>query len=91
MNIGAISMLPLQGAADPGRLADDPARLAKEFDAMVLRLLVGDLGKSMSGESKSMGGESEILGQVLAEQLAASVDLGFGAALVREATGGGAP
>ena len=84
MNISAISMLPLQGAADPGRLADDPTRLAKEFDAMVLRLLVGDLGKSM-------GGDSEMLGQVLAEQLAACVDLGFGAALVREATGGGAP
>jgi len=84
MNIGAISMLPLQGTADPGRLGDDPTRLAKEFDAMVLRLLVGDLGKSM-------GGDSEMLGQVLAEQLAACVDLGFGAALVREATAGGAP
>jgi hypothetical protein len=77
-------MLPMQGAADPGRLADDPARLAKEFDAMVLRLMLGDLGKSM-------GGDSEVLGQVLAEQLAATVDLGFGAALVREATGQGAP
>jgi hypothetical protein len=84
MNISAISMLPMQGAADPGRLADDPARLAKEFDAMVLRLMLGDLGKSM-------GGDSEVLGQVLAEQLAATVDLGFGAALVREATGQGAP
>lgn len=84
MNISAISMLPMQGASDPSRLADDPARLAKEFDAMVLRLMLGDLGKSM-------GGDSEVLGQVLAEQLAATVDLGFGAALVREATGRGTP
>lgn len=84
MNISAISMLPLQGAPDPSRIADDPARLAKEFDAMVLRLMLGDLGKSM-------GGDSEVLGQVLAEQLAATVDLGFGALLVREMTGRGEP
>ena len=81
MNIGAISMLPLQGAADPARIADDPARLAKEFDAMVLRLLLGDLGKSM-------GSEGEVLGPMLAEQLAATVELGLGAALIREATEG---
>lgn len=86
MNISAISMLPLQGATNPSRLADDPARLAKEFDAMVLRLMLGDLGKSMG-----TGGDSEVLGQVLAEQLAATVELGFGAALVREATGQGTP
>jgi len=88
MNISAISMLPLQGPADPAGLTADPARLAKEFDAMVLRLMVGDLGKSLGGGS---GTESELLGQVLAEQLAATVDLGFGAALVREATGQGTP
>ena len=85
MNISAISMLPLQGAADPARIADDPARLAKEFDAMVLRLLLGDLGKSLG---KSMGSEGEVLGPMLAEQLAATVELGLGAALVREATEG---
>jgi hypothetical protein len=81
MNISAISMLPMQGPTDPARLADDPARLAKEFDAMVLRLLLGDLGKSM-------GREGELLGPMLAEQLAATVELGLGAALVREATEG---
>lgn len=80
MNISAISMLPLQGGADPAAVAGDPARLAKEFDAMVLRLMLGDLGKSMAGDS-------EVLGQVLAEQLAATVDLGLGAALLREMKG----
>ena len=88
MNINPVSMLPLQGPADPAALASDPARLAKEFDAMVLRLLVGDLGKSLGGGS---GGESELLGGVLVEQLAATVDLGFGAAIVRTATEGGQP
>ena len=88
MNINPVSMLPLQGPADPAALSSDPARLAKEFDAMVLRLLVGDLGKSLSGGS---GGESELLGGVLVEQLAATVDLGFGAATVRTATEGGQP
>jgi hypothetical protein len=48
---------------------------------MVLRLLLGDLGKSM-------GREGEVFGPMLAEQLAASVELGLGAALVREATEG---
>src|SRR5262249_56938282 len=62
VNINPISMLPLQGPADPATLSSDPARLAKEFDAMVLRLLVGDLGKSLGGGS---GGESELLGGVL--------------------------
>lgn len=81
MNLSAISMMPMQGAADPARLADDPARLAKEFDAMILRLMLGDLGKSM-------GGENEVFGAMLAEQLAATVELGLGAALVREATEG---
>ena len=88
MNISPVSMLPLQGPADPATLSSDPARLAKEFDAMVLRLLVGDLGKSLGGGS---GGESELLGGVLVEQLAATVDLGFGAAIVRTATEGGQP
>lgn len=88
VNINPISMLPLQGPADPATLSSDPARLAKEFDAMVLRLLVGDLGKSLGGGS---GGESELLGGVLVDQLAATVDLGFGAAIVRAATEGEQP
>jgi hypothetical protein len=83
MNISAISMLPVQGATDPAALSGDPARLAKEFDAMILRLMLGDLGKSMGG-----GGDGEVFGAMLAEQLAASVELGLGAALVREATEG---
>jgi hypothetical protein len=76
VNISAISMLPLQGGPDPAALAGDSARLAKEFDAMVLKLMLGDLGKSMAGDN-------EVLGQVLAEHLAATVDLGLGAALLR--------
>ena len=88
MNINAISMLPLQGPADPATLSGDPGRLAKEFDAMVLRLMVGDLGKSLGAGS---GNEGELLGGVLVEQLAATVDLGFGAAIVRAATEGGQP
>ena len=80
MNVSAIAMLPVQGAADPAALSGDPARLAREFDAMVMRLIVGDLGKSMAGDN-------EILGQVLAEQLAATVDLGLGSALLREMKG----
>lgn len=85
MNISAISsMLPLQGGADPAALAGDPARLAKEFDAMVLRLMLGDLGKSMAPGN-------ELLGQMLAAELAATVDLGLGAALLRAAAGGAQP
>ena len=80
MNISAISMLPMQGAADPAALGGDPARLAKEFDAMVLRLMLGDVGKSMAGDN-------EMLGQLLAEHLAGSVELGLGAALVRTMEG----
>lgn len=82
MNISAITMLPLQGPADPAALAGDPARLAKEFDAMVLRLMLGDTGKSMAGDN-------DILGEVLAQHLAATVDLGLGAELVRAASEGG--
>src|ERR1041384_1911538 len=100
MNISPVSMLPLQGPAAPATLPRDPARLpphaaaagpprrARGCAAMVLRLLVGDRGKSLGGGS---GGESELLGGVLVEQLAATVDLGFGAAIVRTATEGGQP
>jgi hypothetical protein len=84
VNISAISMLPLQGAADPAALAGDSARLAKEFDAMLLRLMLGDLGKSMAGGN-------EVLGQVLAEHLATTVDLGLGTALLGAAAQGARP
>jgi hypothetical protein len=78
MNIAPLSMLPLPGAADPAALAGDPARLAREFDAMVLRLMLGELGNSL-------GAGNELLGGMLAEQLATTVDLGLGATLVRSA------
>ena len=84
MNISPISMLPLQGAADPAALAGDAARLAKEFDAMVLRLMLSNLGKSMASDN-------EVLGQVLADHLAASVDLGLGAAALGITAQGGQP
>jgi hypothetical protein len=84
VNINAISMLPLQGGATPAALAGDSAQLAKEFDAMLMRLMLGDLGKSMSGGN-------EVLGQVLSEHLAATVDLGLGAALLRAAAEGAQP
>lgn len=79
MNIEALSMLALP-AAERAAPASGAAGLAREFDAMVLRIMLGDLGKSMAGGD-------EILGQALVGQLAATANLGFGAALVQAAAG----
>jgi hypothetical protein len=91
MDISAISMLPLQARADPGVLANDPARLAKEFDALVLRLLLGNLGGSMGlgADRNEYGGAAHsVLGELLAQELAAALDLGLGAALLRSSMEG---
>jgi len=78
MNISAISMLPPAGAPDPAALAADPAALARQFDAMLARLVLADLGKSMAGGD-------ELVGELLTGELAATLDLGLGAALLRQA------
>jgi len=89
MDISAISMLPLQARADPGALAGDPARLAKEFDALILRLLLGNLGASMGTEKSEYGGAAHsVLGELLAQELASTLDLGLGAALLRSSMEG---
>ena len=83
MNISALSYLPTHATADAAALAQDPARLAKEFDAIVVRLLLGNLGASLATDS----GDS-VLTQMLADQLAQSLDLGLGAALLRSSLEG---
>ncbi len=89
MDISAISMLPLQARADPAALAGDPARLAKEFDALILRLLLGNVGASMGAEKSEYGGAAHsVLGELLAQELAATLDLGLGAALLRSSMEG---
>ena len=79
MNISALSMLAVPGG-ERAAPASDPGGLAREFDAMVLRIMMGDLGKSMAGGD-------ELLGTALVGQLAATANLGFGAALLQAATG----
>ena len=86
MDVAAIGLLPPQLAADPGALAQDPARLAREFDAMVLRLMLGSMQASMTADPHAgeYGGAAQsLLGGLLVEQLAAAVDLGLGSALLR--------
>ena len=91
MDITGISMIPLQAGADPGTLARDPVRLAKEFDALILRMLLGDLGTSTAlgaGKGEFGGAAQSVISQLLATQLADKLDLGLGAVLVRASMGG---
>jgi len=86
VNVSGISMLILRPGADPGTLAHDPARFAKEFDALILRLLLGDLGTSaaLGADKGEFGGSAHsVINQILVDQLADKLDLGLGAALVR--------
>jgi len=91
MDVTGISMIPLQTGADPGTLARDPARLAKEFDALILRMLLGELGAStaLGADKSEFGGAAQsVISQLLADQLADKLDLGLGAVLVRAGMGG---
>ncbi len=91
MDVTGISMIPLQAGADPATLARDPARLAKEFDALILRLLLGNLGApgALGADKSEFGGAAQsVMSQILADQLADKLDLGLGAVLVRASMGG---
>jgi hypothetical protein len=92
MDVSAISILPLRAAPDLGALAHDPERLAKEFDTLILRMLLGSLGASMTfgSDKKDYGGGAahSMMGELLADELASKLDLGLGAALLRSSMKG---
>ena len=91
MDVTGISMLTMRPGVDASVLARDPARLAKEFDALIVRLLLGNLGASLaSGAQRNEFGSiaNSVINQIFADQLADKLDLGLGAALVRAGMGG---
>lgn len=86
MNLSEISAV-LPGTAAGNINRNDPKAAAKEFDAMLLEILLRQSGLLQSmGEE---GTESALFGEMFlpnfARELAAQVDLGFGNLLINQA------
>lgn len=87
MELSAIPLLPPQS---PLGAATTPEAAAREFEAMLWEVLVREthLLRAKDAESADPGMLGSMLDQVLASQLAGSVDLGIGRIALASSEGG---
>jgi hypothetical protein len=88
MELSAIPLLPPQS---PVGAATTPEGAARAFEAMLWEMLVREthLLRMDDAESANLGMLGSMLDQVLASQLAGSVDLGIGRIALAGSEGGG--